>query len=107
MVSNDILAAITAAAADSVPIREIPSTAGLTDSEWLELVRENHEEIRLAIAKGRTAAFVANAEALQICVRHGKAEAALFILQRDHGWGAKPRRGRPPKSTGPADLPPK
>jgi hypothetical protein len=100
------LAAIADAAEKCLPYDRMGGALGLSPDEWRALVCENPEAVRLAIAKGRTAAFVANAEALQICGRHGKAEAALFILQRDHGWGAKPRRGRPPKSTGPADLPP-
>ncbi len=88
------LAAITAAAKRCLRFDEIGGDLGLSPDEWRTLVRENPDEISLAIAKGRTAAFVANAEALRQCVRHGKAEAALYLLKRDHGWPAR-GPGRP------------
>ncbi len=105
----ETLAAIANAAERCLRFEEIGGDLGLTLDEWRALVRENPEAVRLAIAKGRTAAFVANAEALRQCVRFGSADAALFILQRDHGWRPMQKRGpgRPRKSAVSADLPPK
>jgi hypothetical protein len=88
------LAAITAAAQRCLRFDEIGGALGLTLDEWRALVRSDPDAVALAIAQGRTVALAVNAQALQRCVRHGKAEAALFILRRDHGWPAR-GPGRP------------
>lgn len=105
-ISPALLEAIADAAERCLRFDQIGTDLGLSPDEWRTLVRQNHEAVRLAITKGRTAAVVSNALDLQQCVRFGSADAALFILQRDHGW-PKPKRGRPRKSAVPADLPPK
>ncbi len=93
---------ITAAAARCVPILDIGKELGLTPNQWLERLRD--PAVALALAQGRAQAQVRLATALRVASEHGKAEAALFILRRDHGWPA-PRRGRPPKAVGPEPPP--
>jgi hypothetical protein len=94
MITTEVLAAITAAAERCLRFDEIGGDLSLTLDEWHALVRSDPNAVALAIAQGRTAALAANAQALQQCVRHGKADAALFILRRDHGWPAR-GPGRP------------
>jgi hypothetical protein len=100
------LAAISDAAERCLRFDEIGGALGLAPDEWRALVRSDPAAVALAVARGRTAALVENAQALRRCVRFGSADAALFILQRDHGW-PKPKRGRPARLAVPADLPPK
>ncbi len=88
------LAAIANAAERCLRFDEIGGDLGLSPDEWRALVCSDPDAVALAVARGRTAALVANAQALQQCVRHGNADAALFILRRDHGWPAR-SPGRP------------
>jgi hypothetical protein len=94
MILREQLAKIEDVAAAAVPFDKIGAELGLTDSEWLKLVRENHAEIRLAIAKGRTEAEVRVNSALLECSRKGSVDASLFILQNWFDWKVTPQRRR-------------
>ena len=96
MVSRELLAAITAAAARCVPIGQIAAGVGMTDEEWQAALRGSQEAVRLAVLTGRVQVQFKTAAALEECSANGKAAASLFILRSNHGW-PKPKRGRPPK----------
>ena len=94
MVSQDLLDAITGAAARRLPIGQIGDAVG--GAAWQAAVREDPEAVRLAVLKGRVQVQVKTAAALEQCSAMGKAAASLFILQSVHGW-PRPKRGRPRK----------
>jgi hypothetical protein len=97
------LASITTAASELVPIGGLPTAAGLTPEQWQALLQDHPDDVALAVAQGRALAQVRINLALQQAASYGKAEAALFILQRSHGW-PRPRLGRPPKASVQAAL---
>jgi hypothetical protein len=94
MVSQDLLAAITAAAARCLPIGQIGHVVG--GDAWEAAVRGNPEAVRLAVLAGRVQVQLKTAAALEECSAMGKTAASLFILQSNHGW-PKPKIGRPRK----------
>ena len=94
MVNRKLLAAITAAAARSLPIAQIGDAVG--GDAWGAVLREDPEAVRLAVLQGRVQVQLKTAAALEKCSELGKAAASLFILRRNHGW-PKTKRGRPRK----------
>ena len=103
MVSQDLLAAITAAAARCLPIGQIGDAVG--GDAWEAAVREDPEAVQLAVLHGRVQAQLKTAAALEQCSDMGKAAAALFILRSNHGW-PRPKRGRPRKLAARSPGPP-
>ena len=89
MPSEELLAAITVAAAEQIPAAEICAAIGITEDEWHNLARLHTEPVRLSIALGRTQAQVKANTALIACVGFGKATAALYALKHQHGWKFK------------------
>ena len=96
MVSQELLDAITVAAARCLPIGQIAAGVGMTDEEWQAALRGSQEAVRLAVLKGRVQVQVKTAAALEQCSAMGKAAASLFILHSVHDW-PRPKRGRPRK----------
>ena len=94
MVNQELLAAITTAAARCLPIGKIGHAVG--GDAWRAALRENPEAVRLAVLTGRVQVQLKTAAALEECSAMGKATASLFILQSNHGW-PKPKIGRPRK----------
>ena len=96
IVDDNLLAAITDAAERCLRFDEIGGGLGLSATEWRELIRTAPDAVALAVAQGRARALAKNGADLLTCSRHGKVEAALFILRRDHSWPS-PAIGRPPR----------
>lgn len=99
----ETLAAIAVAAEDCLRFGEIGGALGLTPDEWRALVRSDPDAVALAVTLGRARAQAKNGADLLTCVRHGKAEAALYVLRAFHGWPS-PVRGRPPRSKPPEGV---
>lgn len=97
-INTTTLSAITDFAARTIPIREFASKLELTDPEWKQLLR--HPEVQLAISRGRSIAQIEVNRALMRCVKNGKSQAALLMLQLAFGW-PQPKRGRPPRVSAP------
>jgi hypothetical protein len=96
IVDDSLLAAIAVAAEGCLRFDEIGGGLGLSATEWRELIRTAPDAVALAVAQGRAQAQAKNGADLLTCSRHGKVEAALFILRRDHSWPS-PAIGRPPR----------
>lgn len=91
------LAAIADAAERCLRFAEIGGDLGLSPDEWRTLVRSDPDAVALAVTLGRARAQAKNGADLLTCVRHGKAEAALYVLRAFHSWPF-PVIGRPPRS---------
>ena len=94
MVSQELLDAITVAAARCLPIGQIAAGVGMTDEEWQAALRGSQQAVRMAVLTGRVQVQLKTAASLAECSDMGKAAASLFILQSNYGWPSK-SRGRP------------